>query len=107
MRASSSRRLRRFGIWVLLELLVAAGLLVFAALADTTPGMHKPSTVGCYCGCAMAKTATGCAKVCDLPKFAARRWAITCTKPHASAPTESPNAQPHLPHYSKSERASN
>jgi len=87
-------------------LLLAAALLGFAAWADTSAKLHQP-VGGCYCGCAMSKTAAGCSKICDLPKFAARRWAVTCAKPRARAPEETPNAHPHLRYNSRSERASN
>ncbi|MGB9434490.1 MAG: hypothetical protein WBQ89_19765, partial [Candidatus Acidiferrum sp.] len=82
-------------------------LLAFAAWADTSSKQLQPSVSGCYCGCALSKTSVGCWKVCDLPKFASRRWAVTCSKPRASVPVETPNAQPHLPHPSRAERASN
>jgi hypothetical protein len=100
-------RLRRFAVWLVLDLLVACCVLGVAAWADTSTKLNQPSTSGCYCHCAMAKASAGCAKMCDLPKFATRRWAVTCAKPHASLPLESPNSQPHLPHPPRAERASN
>jgi hypothetical protein len=99
--------LPRIGLWVALDLLLATCLLAFAAWADTSTKFQKPSVATCYCGCNMSKTAGGCGKMCDLPKFAARRWAVTCAKPHVTVPVETPNAQPHLPHHSRTERASN
>jgi len=107
MRAPSPRRLRHFALWFLLELIFAISLLAFAALADTPAGPHRQITTNCMCGCCMSKSAAGCSKMCDLPKFSGRRWAVTCSIPRASSPAESPNAQPHLPHYTRSERASN
>jgi hypothetical protein len=107
MRPPTVRRLRHIILWVIFDLTLALGLLAFAAWADTSSRLHQPAVIGCYCGCAMAKTTAGCAKMCDLPKYATRRWAITCAKPHVTAPTETPNAQPHLPHASHAERASN
>jgi hypothetical protein len=100
-------RLRRIGLWLALDLLLAMCLLGFAAWADTSARFHQPAAATCYCGCGMSKTAAGCGKMCDLPKFAARRWAVTCSKPHVKVPIETPNAQPHLPHRSRAERASN
>jgi len=107
MRALSLLRLRRFVLRLVLDLLVAGGLLAVAAWADTSTRPTPPAMSGCYCHCAMAKTSAGCGKMCDLRKFATRRWAVTCAKPHASLPIESPNAQPHLPHPPHAERASN
>lgn len=107
MRGSTPARLGRFCLWLTFDFLLAAGLLAITAWGDTSAKLHQRTASSCYCGCAMSKTATGCAKICDLPKFASRHWAVTCTKVHTAAPAESPNAQPHLPHYSRSERASN
>jgi hypothetical protein len=107
MRAPSPRRLRRLILWVVFDLLLACAFLGFTAWADTSTALRRPAVAGCYCGCVMSKTSVGCGKMCDLPKYASRRWAVTCAKPHASTPTETPNAQPHLPHYTRSERASN
>jgi len=107
MRASSLLRLRRIGLWLVLDLLFAAALLAFTAWADTSAKVHHVPIDGCYCGCAMSKTSGGCGKMCELPKYASRRWAVTCSKPHASVPVETPNAQPRLPHPSRTERASN
>ena len=107
MKSPFLSRLRRIGLWVALDLLLASALLGFAAWADTSTRVHQPAVGTCYCGCAMSKSAVGCSKMCDLPKFATRHWAITCAKPRASTPPETPNAQPHLPHRSRAERASN
>lgn len=107
MKVSFLLRLRRFTLWLVFDLLLASGLLAFSAWADTSSHLHHPPVGGCYCGCAMAKTSAGCGKMCDLPKFASRRWAVTCSKPHATANMETPEAQPHLPHPPHAERASN
>jgi len=107
MKVSFLLRLRRLTLWLVFDLVLASGLLTFAAWAVTSSRIHQPSVGGCYCGCAMAKTAAGCGKMCDLPKFASRRWAVTCSKPHATANMETPEARPHLPHPPHAERASN
>jgi len=107
MKSSFLQRLRRIGIWVALDVLLASALLAFTAWADTSSRLHQRSVGGCYCGCAMSKAAVGCSKMCDLPRFASRHWAVTCAKPRASAPKENPNAGPHLPHPAHAERASN
>jgi hypothetical protein len=107
MQPPTLRRLRRIALWLIFDLSLASALLAFAAWADTSANVHTSATAGCYCGCAMSKTSAGCGKMCDLPKYASRRWAVTCVKPRASAPAETPNAQPHYPHASRAERASN
>ncbi|MGB7847137.1 MAG: hypothetical protein WBL63_16090 [Candidatus Acidiferrum sp.] len=55
----------------------------------------------------MSRTSAGCGKMCELPKYASRWWAVTCAKPRASAPVETPDAGPHVPHPGRSERANN
>jgi hypothetical protein len=107
MRPPTLWRLRRITLWVIFDLGLACGLLAIAAWADTSAKLHQPASVGCYCGCGMSKSSVGCAKMCDLPKYATRRWAVTCVKPHASTPEETHDAQPHLPHPPHAERASN
>ncbi len=92
---------------MVLDVALATCLLAFAAWADTTARLHGASVGTCYCGCAMSKTAGGCEKMCDLPKFAARRWAVTCAKPREELRVETPEAGPHLRHPSRAERASN
>jgi len=107
MRDPSINRLRRIALWLALDLLVAAGLLALSARGDTSLPLRPAATGGCYCCCGLSKTSAGCKKMCELPKYASRWWAVTCSKPHAKVPVETPNAQPHLPHPSRAERASN
>ena len=102
------RRLRRLAIWATLDLVLFAGALAFSTSADTSGRLHKPTTAaGCYCNCAQSKTGAGCAKMCELPKYASRWWAVSCAKPRAQAPAENPDAGPHYPRAPRAERASN
>ncbi len=82
-------------------------IAAFSALADTSSSVRKVSAGGCYCGCSHAKTSAGCGKMCDLPKYASRWWAVTCAKPRSKTPAENPGAGPHFAHQPKAERASN
>src|ERR1700739_600368 len=107
MATTPFQRLRRIALWIVLDLLVAAGVLALSAWADTSAAIRKVPAGGCYCGCALAKTSAGCGKMCELPKYASRRWAVTCHKPRATAPVETPDARPPFPHPSRSEHASN
>lgn len=100
-------RIRRIAIWLGLDLLLATALLGLTVWADTSSKVHEPPVPTCYCGCAAAKTSAGCGKMCELPKYASRRWAVTCAKPRVSTPTENPGAGPRLPRPGHSERASN
>ena len=107
MRVPSFPRLRRILLWLGLDLAVATALLGFTVWADSSSKVRQVSVQRCYCGCCASKTAAGCGKMCELPKYASRRWAVTCAKPHAATPTENPGAGPRLPHPPRSERASN
>jgi len=101
------RRLRRLAVWVTLDLALFAGALALSTSADT-PGTFRKSTAGgCYCNCAQSKTGAGCAKMCELPKYASRWWAVSCAKPRVQTPAESPGAGPHYPRAPRAERASN
>jgi len=106
MRASTLRRIRRIALWLALDLGLAAGIVGLSAFADSSSHVRSVSAGTCYCGCARSKTSAGCGKMCDLPKYASRWWAVTCTKPRVKTPTETPDAGPHMPHPSRSERAS-
>jgi hypothetical protein len=107
MRASSLWRLRRLALWLSLDLFLAAAVLALSVMADSSAKVRSVPAGGCYCGCALSKTSAGCGKMCELPKYASRPWAVTCVKPRASAPIETPDARPHLPHLPRNERASN
>lgn len=107
MQASSLKRLRRVAIWLLLDLFLATCLVGFSALADSSSSLRRVAAGTCYCGCAQAKTSASCAKMCELPKYASRRWAVTCKKPPTNTPAETPDAGPRIPHPARSERASN
>ncbi len=107
MHSSILRRLRRLAIWASLDLVLFAGALALSTSADTSGTVRKSNAAGCYCNCAMSKTAAGCTRMCELPKYASRWWAVSCAKPRAQAPAENPGAGPHYPHAPRAERASN
>lgn len=108
MRAPSLRRLRRMALCLCLEFALAAGVMVFSVWADNSSRVRQVTVGGCYCGCAQSKTSAGCGKMCELPKYATRWWAVNCKKPRVSTtPAENPGAGPRLPHPARAERASN
>jgi hypothetical protein len=107
MRIPLFPRLRRILLWVGLDLVLATALLGLSVWADSSAKLRQPPVQGCYCGCSASKTSAGCGKMCELPKFANRRWAVTCSKSRATTPAETPGAGPRVPHPSRSERASN
>jgi hypothetical protein len=107
MKASTRKRLHRIAAWLFLDLLLAAALLAITAWADTSARVRQSHVGGCYCGCSQSKTAAGCAKMCELPKYASRWWAVTCKKPRGIVPMETPQAGPRTSHPDRPERASN
>lgn len=101
------RRFRRLAIWAFLDLALFAGALVLSSSADTRGQLGKPRVEGCYCGCTQSKTSAGCSRMCELPKYASRWWAVSCAKPRVQSPAETPGAGPHYPRKPRAERASN
>ena len=100
-------RLRRLAIWATLDLALFAGALALSTFADTRGQLRKTHVEGCYCGCAQSKTSAGCTRMCELPKYASRWWAVSCSKPRVQPPADTPGAGPHYPHKPRAERASN
>jgi hypothetical protein len=72
--------------------------------ADTHYGFGSRAGV-CYCHCAMSKARSGCAKMCETPKYASRWWATTCARARRKAPVDNPGASPRLPHPDRAEHA--
>ena len=107
MKSPLLHRLRRLAIWAALDLALFAGALALSTSADTRRQFGKTSVAGCYCSCAHSKTSVGCAKMCELPKYASRWWAVSCSKPRVQPSAETPGAGPHYPHKPRAERASN
>lgn len=107
MKPSFTRRLPRLALWLLAEFLILVAALTVSVLADTSGRVRKITPGGCYCGCAQSKTSAGCTKMCELPQYASRWWAVSCTKPHMKTPAEKSGAGPHVPHPGRAERAAN
>jgi len=103
----TTKRLLRLGAWLLLESCLLIAVAAFSVWADSSSRVAQPNVGGCYCGCAQSKTSVGCGKMCELPKYASRWWAVTCAKPRVKSQTDNPGAGPHFPHPPKAERASN
>src|SRR5580692_148443 len=98
--------LRSFGV-AAASLLISflAGSLIVSA---DTPGELRTAKVGtCYCRCAESNANTSCVKMCESPKYAARRWATTCAKPRMKLPVENRDAGPRFEHPGRNERAQN
>jgi hypothetical protein len=107
MKLSLPQRLCRLALWLFAEFLILIVALTFSVLADTSGRVRQSTPAGCYCGCAQSKTSAGCAKLCELPKYASRWWAVSCAKPHMNTPTEKSGAGPRVPRPGRAERAAN
>jgi hypothetical protein len=107
MSAPSLQRLRRIVLWLGLDLTLAAALLALTAMADSSSKVRQAELQGCYCDCAASKASAGCGKMCEIPKYALRRWAVTCAKPRVTTPAGNSDAGPRLPRPGRAERASN
>ncbi len=81
-------------------------LTACCTLFANTPGrLRGVPAGGCYCCCSESHAHSGCAKMCELPKYANRWWATTCAKPHLQKPADDSNAGPHLHHPDHAEHA--
>jgi hypothetical protein len=57
-----------------------------AALANQTPSLRSvPETPLCYCHCAYETGMKHCTKMCELPQYENRWWAISCQKKNSTA----------------------
>ncbi|HMD06237.1 MAG TPA: hypothetical protein VKH63_01795 [Candidatus Acidoferrum sp.] len=98
------RRTFGFGAASLLMSFLAGSLI----LSANTPGELRTAAVGtCYCHCAESGAHRNCVKICESPKYAARRWATTCAKPRFKLPVENHDAGPRFEHPGRNERAQN
>jgi len=57
-----------------------------AALANQSPTLLSgPATPLCYCHCAYESGMKHCTKMCELPQYQSRWWAISCHKKNSTA----------------------
>jgi hypothetical protein len=104
---SQARRSRRI---IALSCASAAVTLMATSLtmlANTPPTLRRVPAGGCYCRCSESHTRSGCVKMCDLPKYASRWWATSCSNPRVLAPHENRGASPRFPHPDRAEHAQN
>jgi hypothetical protein len=65
---------------------ILLGTVSAAALANTSPGLlSELPTLLCYCHCAYETGAKHCTKMCELPQYQDRWWAISCQKKNPTA----------------------
>jgi hypothetical protein len=82
-----------------IRIAILLGTVSAAALANQIPILVSgPATPLCYCHCAYEKGMKHCTKMCELPQFQNRWWAITCHKKNSpaiesSSPTSAPGSK--------------
>lgn len=93
-------------LWRLFAAMALIVALSWSLLADTSIGpINKQVSDACYCHCAKTKGLRSCVKMCELPKYASRWWAVSCTKQRGHANRDNPGAGPHLKHRDRAEHA--
>ncbi len=100
----NARPLRRGAIAGFLAL---AGALSFGpfALGDASTATGSKPAATCYCQCPEGHGRAGCAKMCELKKYAKRWWAITCAPARSEAPAQNRDAKPAPPKTPRAEHA--
>jgi hypothetical protein len=76
---------------------ILLGAVSAAALANQVPSALRsgPATPLCYCHCAYETGMKHCTKMCELPQFQNRWWAISCHKKNSTAnESSSPASNP-------------
>jgi len=70
---------------------VLLGLVSAAALANQPLVLAPdPAAPLCYCHCSYESGAKHCTKMCELPQFESRWWAVSCHKKNPTASESSP-----------------
>ena len=89
------------------SLLAGAALMAssISLFADTAARLRAAPSPGCYCRCAPARRLGSCVKICELPKYASRWWAVSCAKPHGRSAGDNHGAGPRLHHRDRAEHA--
>ncbi|HEV7967912.1 MAG TPA: hypothetical protein VGP19_10095 [Candidatus Acidoferrales bacterium] len=71
--------------------ILLAAISAAALASQTTKLQRETATPLCYCHCAYESGMTHCTKMCELPQYQNRWWAITC---HKKNPTASESSSP-------------
>ena len=65
---------------------ILLGTVSAAALANQMPTLRsEPVTPLCYCHCAYETGMKHCTKMCELPQYQDRWWAISCQKKNSTS----------------------
>jgi hypothetical protein len=101
---TKTRQWRR-PLWRLQLLCFTVLAYSLSVLADTPGLLRTVPAGGCYCRCGESHQRRGCVKLCDSKRYASRRRAVKCVKPHMQTPANNSNAGPRFPHPSRAEHA--
>jgi hypothetical protein len=63
-------------------LVIVSGAALASQPSNLTPDAPSPL---CYCHCAYEGGAKHCTKMCELPQFENRWWAVSCHKKNSTA----------------------
>src|SRR5665213_2576097 len=87
---------------------ILLGTISVAALANQAPTLLSETTTPlCYCHCAYESGKKHCTKMCELPQYENRWWAISCHKKNStSSESSSPASNPGLRKTNRREQAS-
>jgi len=68
-------------LWQAIGTAILLGAASLAAMANQVPMLLSgPATPLCYCHCAYESGKTHCTKMCELPQYQNRWWAVSCRK---------------------------
>src|SRR4029077_1852319 len=87
------------GLRQAVRIAIVLGTISAAALANQSPAVwSKFATPLCYCHCAYETGTKHCTKMCELPQFQNRWWAISCHKKNSpvnesSSPASNPGSE--------------
>ena len=78
---------------ILPALLIALLGGTLAKANQPAPKLPARTAASCYCGCE-SKSKQSCTKMCELPKYAGRWWAVSCKKTVSQHPKTNPESRP-------------
>jgi len=91
------------GLWQAIRTVILLGTVSAAALANQGPSfLTAPATPLCYCHCAYEAGMKHCTKMCELPQYQSRWWAVSCHKKSSAAGL--PSSQAPAPESRKTNR---
>ncbi len=69
-------------------------VLTSASADQRPPQAQRNASNFCYCQCQTRENKRECMKMCELPKYEGRWWAVSCRKRPQMTPPKSPASRP-------------